>query len=148
MEQLPGQFAGVLGDDGTPMVPCWTTCTRSPRWSCTRVCYDLSAPTRGLHFVVTTRRDPPWPLHPGFVDRFSGDDHAVAAYLVSEVIDTLTPELLDFLVRVSFVDIVSADLADALTGASNGAATLAELARSNLSCRPSARAVSGTGCTG
>ena len=56
----------------------------------------------------------------------------MAAYLLSEVIDTLTPELLDFLVRVSFVDIVSAGLADALTDASNGAATLAELARSNL----------------
>jgi LuxR family transcriptional regulator, maltose regulon positive regulatory protein len=63
---------------------------------------------------------------------FSGDDHTVAAYLLSEVIDTLTPTLLNFLVRVSFVDLVSADLADALTGGSTGAATLAELARSNL----------------
>jgi ATP/maltotriose-dependent transcriptional regulator MalT len=39
----------------------------------------------------------------------------VASYLLTEVIDRLTPELLDFLVRVSFVDLVSADLADALT---------------------------------
>ena len=68
----------------------------------------------------------------GFVDAFSGDDHAVAAYLLTEVIDRQTPELLDFLVRVSFVDLVSADLADALTGARTGAATLAELAASNL----------------
>ena len=68
----------------------------------------------------------------GFVDAFSGDDHAVAAYLLTEVIDRQPPELLDFLVRVSFVDLVSADLADALTGARTGAATLAELAASNL----------------
>ena len=67
-----------------------------------------------------------------FVDAFSGDDHAVAAYLLTEVIDRQTPELLDFLARVSFVDLVSADLADALTGARTGADTLAELAASNL----------------
>jgi LuxR family transcriptional regulator, maltose regulon positive regulatory protein len=68
----------------------------------------------------------------GFVDAFSGDDHAVAAYLLAEVLDRQTPELLHFLVRVSFVDLVSADLADALTGAQNGSATLAELTASNL----------------
>ena len=71
----------------------------------------------------------------GFVDAFSGDDHAVAAYLLTEVIDRQTPELLDFLVRVSFVDLVSADLADALTGARTAPDrrdTLAELAASNL----------------
>ena len=56
----------------------------------------------------------------------------MAAYLLTEVIDRQTPELLDFLVRVSFVDLVSADLADALTGARTGADTLAELAASNL----------------
>lgn len=68
----------------------------------------------------------------GFVDAFSGDDHTVAAYLLTEVIDRQPPELLDFLVRVSFVDLVCADLADALTGTRTGAATLAELAASNL----------------
>jgi LuxR family maltose regulon positive regulatory protein len=70
----------------------------------------------------------------GFVDRFSGNDHAVAAYLVSEVIDRLPPQLLDFLVRVSILDVVCADLAAELTdaGAGAGAATLAELAASNL----------------
>ncbi len=56
----------------------------------------------------------------------------MAAYLLTEVIDRQTPELLDFLVHVSFVDLVSADLADALTGARTGAETLAELASSNL----------------
>ncbi len=56
----------------------------------------------------------------------------MAAYLLDEVIDRLAPELLDFLVRVSILDVVSAELADALTGGGNGAATLAELAASNL----------------
>ena len=68
----------------------------------------------------------------GFVDAFSGNDHAVAAYLLTEVIDRQASELLDFLVRVSFVDLVSADLADALTGSRSGSATLTELAASNL----------------
>ena len=67
-----------------------------------------------------------------FVDAFSGDDHAVAAYLLTEVIDRQSPELLGFLVRVSFVDLVCADLADALTGGRTGAEMLAELAASNL----------------
>jgi LuxR family maltose regulon positive regulatory protein len=67
-----------------------------------------------------------------FVDAFSGDDHALAAYLLTEVIDRQSPELLGFLVRVSFVDLVCADLADALTGGRAGAEMLAELAASNL----------------
>jgi LuxR family maltose regulon positive regulatory protein len=48
------------------------------------------------------------------------------------VIDRLAPGLLEFLVRVSVLDVVSAELADALTGGQNGAATLAELAAANL----------------
>jgi LuxR family transcriptional regulator, maltose regulon positive regulatory protein len=68
----------------------------------------------------------------GLVDAFSGDDHAVAAYLLDEVIEGLAPELLDFLVRISILDVVSADLADAMTDSQSGAHTLAELATSNL----------------
>ena len=56
----------------------------------------------------------------------------MAAYLLDEVIDRLSPDLLDFLVRVSILDVVSADLADAMTGSNGGAATLTELAASNL----------------
>ena len=85
----------------------------------------------------------------GFVDAFSGDDHAVAAYLLTEVIDRQTPELLDFLVRVSFVDLVSADLADALTGAHGPARTpWPSWPRRTCSCMPWAPAAAGTGCTG
>jgi LuxR family maltose regulon positive regulatory protein len=158
----------------------------------------VQRPPRGLRFVVTTRRDPPWPLNKlrlagvlseirasdlafdanetralldglgieldavhvgrlvartegwaaglrlaafelhgaadpaGLIDAFSGDDHAVAAYLLDEVIEGLAPELLHFLVRISILDVVSADLADAMTDGRSGTYTLAELASSNL----------------
>ena len=203
VENVPGQIAAVLADDGTPVVLVLDNLHEITSLAVHESLLRLvQRPPRGLRFVATTRRDPPWPLDrlrlagviteiraaelafrvdetaallaqlgidlddahvgrlvertegwaaglrlaalqlqggadpAGFVDAFSGDDHAVAAYLLTEVIDRQTPELLDFLVRVSFVDLVSADLADALTGARTGARTgadtLAELAASNL----------------
>jgi LuxR family maltose regulon positive regulatory protein len=66
------------------------------------------------------------------VAAFSGDDHSVANYLLSEVLDKQSPELVGFLEKVSTVDVLCADLADALTGGRNGAAMLAELAASHL----------------
>jgi LuxR family maltose regulon positive regulatory protein len=69
---------------------------------------------------------------PAAVASFSGNDHSVAGYLLSEVLNTQEPALVTFLERVSVVDIVSADLADALTGRDDGALVLAELAASYL----------------
>jgi LuxR family maltose regulon positive regulatory protein len=199
LEPMPGRVGAVLADDATPVVLVLDNLHEITSLAVHESLLRLVARgPDGLRFVVTTRRDPPWPLdrlrlagviteiravelafrvdeaeallaqlgidldraHVGrlvertdgwvaglrlaalqlqggadpaeFVDAFSGDDHAVAAYLLTEVIDRQTPELLDFLVHVSFVDLVSADLADALTGARTGAATLAELAASNL----------------
>jgi LuxR family transcriptional regulator, maltose regulon positive regulatory protein len=199
VETLPGQIAAVLADDATPVVLVLDNLHELTSLAVHESLLRLvQRPPSGLRLVVTTRRDPPWPLDrlrltgvisevraaelafrvdetaallaqlgidlddahvgrlvertegwaaglrlaalqlqgdgdpAGFVDAFSGDDHAVAAYLLTEVIDRQTPELLDFLVHVSFVDLVSADLADALTGARTGADTLAELAASNL----------------
>jgi LuxR family transcriptional regulator, maltose regulon positive regulatory protein len=199
VETVPGRVAAVLADDGTPVVLVLDNLHELTSLAVHESLLRLvGRPPRGLRFVATTRRDPPWPLDrlrlagvitevraaelafrvdeaaallaqlgvdldeahvgrlvertdgwaaglrlaalqlqggadpAGFVDAFSGDDHAVAAYLLTEVIDRQAPGLLDFLVRVSFVDLVSADLADALTGARTGAATLAELAASNL----------------
>ena len=199
LETVPGRVAAVLADDATPVVLVLDNLHEITSLAVHESLLRLvGRPPRGLRFVATTRRDPPWPLDrlrlagvitevravdlafrvdetaallaqlgvdlddahvgrlvertegwaaglrlaalqlqggadpAGFVDAFSGDDHAVAAYLLTEVIDRQAPELLDFLVRVSFVDLVSADLADALTGARTGAATLAELAASNL----------------
>jgi LuxR family maltose regulon positive regulatory protein len=66
------------------------------------------------------------------VDTFSGDDHSVAGYLLTEVLDYQAPELIAFLERISVVDLVSPGLADALTGAGDGESRLAELAASHL----------------
>lgn len=66
------------------------------------------------------------------VETFSGDDHSVAGYLLTEVLDRQAPELLAFLEAVSIVDEVNTALADALTGGSDGEAKLAELASALL----------------
>jgi LuxR family maltose regulon positive regulatory protein len=66
------------------------------------------------------------------VRTFSGNDHSVAGYLLDEVLDRQSPELSAFLERISMVDLVCADLADALTVGRDGAAMLAELAASHL----------------
>jgi LuxR family maltose regulon positive regulatory protein len=107
---------------------------------------ELGVQLDGVHLDQLVRRTEGWPAglrlaalelqgaaDPArFVEMFSGDDHAVSAYLFEEVIDHLAPELLDFLVRVSILDVVSANLADALTERADGAARLAELASANL----------------
>jgi LuxR family maltose regulon positive regulatory protein len=69
---------------------------------------------------------------PATIESFSGNDHSVAGYLLSEVLNERAPALVTFLERISVVDLVSAELADALTGRDDGAAMLAELAASHL----------------
>jgi len=66
------------------------------------------------------------------VNAFSGDDHSVAGYLLTEVLDRESPEVIAFLETISVVDLVCADLADALTGRCDGARMLADLAASHL----------------
>jgi LuxR family maltose regulon positive regulatory protein len=63
---------------------------------------------------------------------FSGDDHDVSGYLLDEVLARLPADLVGFLEKVSVVDLVCVDLADALTDRGDGAAVLAELAASHL----------------
>ena len=66
------------------------------------------------------------------VATFSGDDHDVSGYLLDEVLARLSADLVGFLEKVSVVDLVCVDLADALTGRTDGAAVLGELAASHL----------------
>jgi LuxR family transcriptional regulator, maltose regulon positive regulatory protein len=66
------------------------------------------------------------------VEAFSGEDHSVAGYLLTEVLDRQSPELVAFLETISVVDLVSADLAVALTGRQEGGQLLADLAASHL----------------
>ena len=199
LEQVPGKLAAALAADGAPVVLVLDNLHEVTELAVHESLLRLvQRPPRGLRLVVTSRRDPPWPLSrlrlagvlseirasdlafgadetralfdqlgidvdavhvgplvartegwaaglrlaaltlnstpdpAGFVDAFSGDDHAVAAYLLDEVIDRLSPDLLGFLVRVSILDVVSADLADAMTGGNGGRATLTELATFNI----------------
>lgn len=69
------------------------------------------------------------------VTEFSGDVHSVAGYLLTEVLDRQSPELIRFLTQVSVVDLVSADLAGALTGRPDAGQVLADLADSHLFIR-------------
>jgi LuxR family transcriptional regulator, maltose regulon positive regulatory protein len=69
---------------------------------------------------------------PAAVEVFSGEDHSVAGYLLTEVLDRQAPELVAILETISVVDLVCADLADALTGGHDGAQVLADLAASHL----------------
>jgi LuxR family maltose regulon positive regulatory protein len=69
------------------------------------------------------------------VAAFSGDDHTVAGYLLTEVLDQQAPELMTFLTAVSVVDLVCADLARALTGRADAGQVLADLAGAHLFVR-------------
>ena len=68
----------------------------------------------------------------GRVATFSGDDHSVAGYLLTEVLGRAAPPARDLLGKICVLDFVCADLADAVTGRNDGAARLAELQASNL----------------
>ncbi|MDD7968334.1 LuxR C-terminal-related transcriptional regulator [Actinomycetospora lemnae] len=66
------------------------------------------------------------------VAAFSGDAHSVSAYLLDEVLGRQPAELVAFLEQISVVDLVCADLADALTGRTDGETMLAELSAAHL----------------
>jgi LuxR family maltose regulon positive regulatory protein len=72
----------------------------------------------------------------GFIEHFAGADATISDYLVSEVLARQPPELRDFLLRTSVVDTLSAELADALTGTTDGHATLARLEHGGVLTTP------------
>ena len=199
VEELPGRLATALRLAERPVVLVLDNLhevTSPPVHAGLLRLIERPLPT--LSLLVTTRRDPPWPLQrlrlaglmtevragdlafradeagalfaqlhvdlePSQVERlvertegwaaglrlvalhlhgredvdaavaaFSGDDHSVAGYLVTEVLDQQAPELIAFLQKISTVDLVCADLADALTGRHDSGAKLTELAASHL----------------
>ena len=65
----------------------------------------------------------------GFIAGFAGDDRAVSDYLTSEVLNRYGEDNLGFLLRTSIVERVNAELAEALTGTSDGRGALGDLAR-------------------
>jgi LuxR family transcriptional regulator, maltose regulon positive regulatory protein len=72
----------------------------------------------------------------GFIEHFAGADATMSDYLVSEVLARQPPELRAFLLRTSVVDTLSAELADALTGTTDGHAMLARLEHGGVLTTP------------
>jgi LuxR family transcriptional regulator, maltose regulon positive regulatory protein len=83
----------------------------------------------GLRLATLSLQHDPDPA--GFVTALSGDDRAVADYLLEEVLSRQPAERRDFLLRTSVADRLTGGLADALTGGRDGARQLAELERTN-----------------
>jgi LuxR family transcriptional regulator, maltose regulon positive regulatory protein len=65
-----------------------------------------------------------------FVAEFSGSERAVADYLLAEVLASRPPEVRDLLLRTCILERVNGELADLLTGRSDGARLLHELEES------------------
>jgi LuxR family transcriptional regulator, maltose regulon positive regulatory protein len=63
---------------------------------------------------------------------FTGSERTVAEYLTGEVLAGMPAELRQFLQRICLADRVCGDLADALTGGTDGHATLEKLVRANV----------------
>lgn len=74
-------------------------------------------------------------LDPADVDagiaRFSGNERAVADYLIGEVLDRLSREDRDFLLKTSITDKINSDLADTLLGRGDSQLRLEKLAGAN-----------------
>ncbi len=68
----------------------------------------------------------------GFIDDFAGDDRLVVDFLGAEVLEGLTSERRDFLLRTAILSRLTGPLCDAVTGATGSARILIELERSNL----------------
>src|SRR4051794_39271399 len=71
-----------------------------------------------------------------FVAQFAGDDRAVADYLTGEVLAGLPAATRELLLRTSIAERICGGLADALTGAGDGALLLEELERSGAFVAP------------
>jgi LuxR family transcriptional regulator, maltose regulon positive regulatory protein len=67
-----------------------------------------------------------------FVASFAGDDQYIGDYLVEEVLQRQPQHIQDFLLQTSVLDHLCGPLCDALTGRSEGRATLTYLERANL----------------
>jgi LuxR family maltose regulon positive regulatory protein len=66
-----------------------------------------------------------------FVEDFAGDDRAVVAYLIEEVLERQSEQARELLLATAVVDQVSAPLANALTGSDDAVAILDDLLHAN-----------------
>ncbi|MGI9601369.1 MAG: LuxR C-terminal-related transcriptional regulator [Acidimicrobiales bacterium] len=106
------------------------------------------------HFDILVERTEGWPagLHlaglaatqapdaQAFAEDFRGTDRDIAAYLLSEVLGSVSHEDRDFIIETSILSRLTGDLCDAVTGRSGGAEILARLAEANAFVIPLDRA--------
>lgn len=90
----------------------------------------------GLHLAALGLRGRAPDAVADFVERFTGTDPYVLAYLAEEVLQRLAPELQDFLLRVSVADVLDPPTAAALAERPDAAALLAEAERAHLFLHP------------
>ncbi len=83
----------------------------------------------GLRFAALSMRDHPDPAR--LVDELTGDGPGVSEYLRAEVLGAQPPHIVDALLATSVLERVCGDLADALTGRTDGARILVDLERAN-----------------
>ena len=67
-----------------------------------------------------------------FIQRFSGTDRDVADFLVQDVLTRLPEDIIDFLLKTSILNRISAPLAQAVTGRTDAAQYLADIEQANL----------------
>ncbi|REK84601.1 helix-turn-helix transcriptional regulator [Streptomyces inhibens] len=72
----------------------------------------------------------------GFVRSFTASEHAVADYLTAEILDAQPAATRELLLRVSILDRVHPDLANALTGRQDAEGILTRLTRANAFVEP------------
>ena len=65
------------------------------------------------------------------IDHFTGTDINVAAYLVSEVLETQPPEIRELLLRTSMADVLTPELVELLAGKAQGPRVMDFLAQGN-----------------
>jgi LuxR family maltose regulon positive regulatory protein len=109
----------VLAQDGIGLSPpmlqrLWT---RTEGWA---------AGLRLAALSLTGHEDPD-----AFVEAFAGDDRAVVAYLIEEVMERQSEEARELLLATAVVDQVSAPLANALTGRGDAVTILDDLLHAN-----------------
>ena len=75
----------------------------------------------------------------GLIERFGGDDHAVADYLVTEVLANLGEDRRRFLLRTSVCSLLRVDLARELSGRDDAGVLLDELERDHVLTRRQGR---------
>ncbi|MBL1074694.1 protein kinase [Nocardia sp. 2] len=98
---------------------------------------DLVESTGGwvaaLQLAALNLRDTP---DPGFlISTLTGRHHAIGEFLAENVLETLEPEVLDFMVATSITERTCGDLASALTGVADGKALLEHIEQQDLFLR-------------